>query len=95
MLHIAALNGHLPIVKLIVETKKINLLAHNFEEYTCFDHAEHMGHLEVAQYLEPFMIKAESWRDKNCLVKLFLNKKKTERFAKVPNGVFREIIKYA
>jgi ankyrin repeat protein len=40
--HIAALNGHLRILQLLVDNK-INVLAKNFEEFTCFDHAEQMG----------------------------------------------------
>ena len=92
--HIAALNGHLRILQLLVE-KKINVLAKNFEDYTCFDHAEQMAHSEIAEFLEPIVIKAEIWKAKNCAVKIFLNKKRITRFRKVPMGVFREIIKYA
>jgi hypothetical protein len=54
-----------------------------------------MGLQEVADLLEPHQIKAELWRNKNCLVKIYLNKARTVRYARVPNGVFREIIKYA
>ena len=92
--HIASLNGYLAILQLLIENK-INILAKNFEEFTCFDHAQEMGHGEVAEYLEPHIIKAQMWRNKNCLVKIYLNKSKTKKFSRVPNGVFREIIKYA
>lgn len=70
-------------------------MAKNFEDYTCFDHAEKMAHQEVANYLEPIVIKAEIWRNKNCIMKMFLNRLNVRKFKKVPKGVFREIIKYA
>lgn len=92
--HIAALNGHLRILQLLVD-KKINILAKNFEDYTCFDHAEQMAHSEIAEFLEPIVIKAEIWKAKNCAVKIFLNKSRIANFRKIPIGVFREIIKYA
>ena len=37
---------------------RINVLAKNFEEFTCFDHAEQMGNQEVAEYLSPVILKA-------------------------------------
>ena len=92
--HIAALNGHLRILELLVD-KKINVLARNFEDFTCLDHAEQMARSEIAEFLEPIVLKAEIWKAKNCVVKIFLNKKRIARFRQVPAGVFREIIKYA
>lgn len=37
--HIAALNGHLRILQLLIE-KRVEILAKNFEDFTCFDHAQ-------------------------------------------------------
>jgi ankyrin repeat protein len=92
--HIAALNGNLTILQFLV-ANRANVLIKNFEDYTCFEHAQMMGNAEVSEYLEPVIMKAEIWRNKNCLVKIFLNKKRVKNFSQVPNGVFREIIKYA
>lgn len=71
--HIAALNGHLRILQLLIE-KRVEILAKNFEENTCFDHAKNMANQEVADFLEPLVIKAEIWRNKNSIMKMFLNK---------------------
>lgn len=88
------MNGHLTILQYLIG-KHIDVLTRNFEDYTCFEHAENMGNLEVAEYLEPVIMKADMWRNKNCLVKIFLNKKRIPTYNRVPKGVFREIIKYA
>lgn len=92
--HIAALNGRLSILQLLVE-KRIDVLAKNFEDFTCFDHAQNMANQEAANFLEPVVIKAEMWRNKNAIMKIFLNRLKLKNFKRIYKGMFREIIKYA
>ena len=95
-LHIAALHSNLEIAKILVNTKKINFLMKNFEDFTVFDSAEQMGHQQVAEYLELHVLTAQIWKRRNCMVKLWLHRKRTNtRWARIPNGVFREIVKYA
>jgi ankyrin repeat protein len=91
--HIAALNGHLRIIQLLID-RGVDILAKNFEENTCLDHAELCGVNDVFAYLEPLSLKAEIWHNRNCLVKIFLNKERVPAFSKLPKDVFREIIKY-
>ena len=53
-----------------------------------------MANQELCTYLEPIIIEAELWREKNYLIKILLNKHRT-KFRMMSMGVFREIIKYA
>ena len=57
--------------------------------------AEDMGNQKLAEYLEFHTERVKMWRNRNCLLKLSLNSKKTELFKGISADVFREIIKYA
>jgi len=52
-------------------------------------------------YLDPIVEEAMTWRDKNCLAKLFVCREKIKErnpnlpLGDLPAGLFREIIKYA
>ena len=48
----------------------------------------------MCDLLDPIVINAKMWQQKNCLVKIMLNKKRT-KFSTISVGIFREIIKYA
>ena len=50
--------------------------------------------LEMCEYLDPVLVRAEIWQQKNCLVKILLNRERT-KFKPLSFFVFREIIKYA
>jgi len=71
--HVAAMNGHFEMTKLLVKSGS-NVLLKNNEKFTCFDHAENAGQTEVLEFLEPVIMEAKIWREKNCLAKIFVNK---------------------
>jgi hypothetical protein len=52
------------------------------------------GHVELATKLDYYFKREEMWRNRNCLLKLYLTKEKTQ-FKNLSLGMFREIIKYA
>jgi len=52
------------------------------------------GHAELVDILDYHFKVEMMWKNRNCLLKLFLNKEKTP-FKNLSLGVFREIIKYA
>ena len=54
-----------------------------------------MGNQKLAEYLEFHTERVKMWRNRNSLLKLSLNSKKTELFKGISADVFREIIKYA
>jgi len=93
-LSVAGMNGHLSMVKLLVEQGS-NVLIENCEQNNCLDNAVSMEKLEAVEYLESFVYEAKLWRAKNCLVKLMLNRRKAKKITNISEGVFREIIKYA
>jgi len=73
---------------------KIDVLQENKEGYTCLHQSQRMEFLEMCEFLDPIVINAKMWQQKNCLVKILLNKHRT-KFSKISVGIFREIIKYA
>lgn len=91
--HIASLNQHLNLCVLLIKNGA-DVLIQNDEQNTCLNHAQLMANQELCTYLEPIIIEAELWREKNCLIKILLNKHRT-KFRMMSMGVFREIIKYA
>ena len=94
-IHIATLNDHRQVLTFLIEQGG-DVLSKNDEEKNCLDHAEARGHQELLNYLEPIVLEAQIWKDKNCIAKIMLNKERaTGKFHKIPIGVFREIIKYA
>ena len=92
-LHMAVLNNRSEIVEMLVDAK-IDVLQENKEGNNCLDHAEKMERASLCEYLEPVMINQQMWQQKNCLIKILLNKQRT-KFNRLSIGVFREIIKYA
>ena len=92
-LHIAVLNQHPDLCQLLIKNGA-DVLIVNDEQYTCLETAEMIGNAELCSYLEPIIIEAQLWRDKNCLIKIMLNKKRT-KYKMLSVGIFREIIKYA
>ena len=53
-----------------------------------------MGHAELADILDFHFKRETMWRNRNCLLKIYLSKDRT-MFNNLSLGVFREIIKYA
>ena len=72
-LHMAVLNNRREIVEMLVEAK-IDVLQENKEGYNCLNHAEKMELGDLCEYLEPVMINQSIWQQKNCLIKILLNK---------------------
>ena len=54
-----------------------------------------VGENEMGTYLKPFELRAANYANRNCLLKIMLNKKNTVAFKNMSNDVFKEIIKYA
>ena len=92
-LHVAVLNRRMSIVQMLVQAK-VDVLIENKEGFNCLQHAQKMEQLLMCEYLDPIVINAEIWRQKNCLVKIMVCKEGT-KFKNVAEGVFREILKYA
>ena len=92
-LHVAVLNNRRKIVEMLVNAK-IDVLMENKEGYSCLIHSQKMELVEMCNYLDPVIVHAEIWQQKNCLVKILLNKNRT-KFKSLSTDVFREIIKYA
>ena len=70
-LHIAVLNNRRAIVELLVEAR-VDVLPENKETYSCLKHAEMREFADMCNYLDPIMVNAKIWQQKNCLVKLCL-----------------------
>lgn len=73
VLHVAALNNRRKIVELLVAAK-IDVLKENKEGFTCLNHSEKMMFTDMCEYLDPVIVNAEIWQQKNCLVKMMINK---------------------
>lgn len=58
------------------------------------DEAVDRGKEDVAEVLDFWFKREQMWRNRNCLLKLYLTKDKN-KFKNISLGVFREIIKYA
>ena len=75
-LSIAAMNGHIGVVTLLVD-KGANPLLENTDGNNSLDKAIKVNKSEaVIEYLEPVIYEAKQWQAKNCLVKLMLNRRK-------------------
>jgi ankyrin repeat protein len=97
-LHTAAKNGHLSICKYMIEhakPEKANVLLTGLEGETPMETALDHGKNEVGEYLTHHENRMRHWNNRNCLLKLYLNKNKTTMFKKFSEGIFKEIIKYA
>lgn len=97
-LHVAAINGYLDICKYLIEEAKplkADVLIKGLYDQTPREAAENHGKEEVAQYLQGHEEKMINWENRNCLLKLCLNRKKTVLFKGFTVGIFKEIIKYA
>jgi hypothetical protein len=56
-----------------------------------------MGHAMLTDYIDFHYKRDTLWRNRNCLLKIALNRDKTsqETFKNIHFDLFREIIKYA
>ena len=57
---IAAMNGHLHMLRLLVE-RRANTLVKNIDEKNALDLAEVMGQEETVRYLHPIIKEAKQW----------------------------------
>ncbi len=97
-LHIAAKNGLLEICKYLVEhakPTKSDVLIKGLDAETAREAANDMGNYDVGKYMGFHERRMRNWRNRNCLLKLFLSKTKTTVFKGYTLGIFKEIIKYA
>ena len=97
-LHIAAKNGHLEICKYLVEEaqpRKADVLHPGLDNETPMECAKDLGKFEVANYLSVHQKRMQHWKNRNCLLKIMINRKKTDVFRNVPECLFKEIMKYA
>jgi len=64
---------------------------------TCLNAAEDMGHGELVDILDYHTKREIMWRNRNCLLKIALNRDKTtvETFKNFDMDIFIKIIKYA
>ena len=96
-LHVAAKNGYFEICKYLVEDArpiKANVLLKGLENETPKEAATQHGKTRVSEFLSIHQKKAGNWNNRNCLLKLMINKKKTETFKNLSDGLFKEIMKY-
>lgn len=87
------MNNHIEVCNLLIEYKAESL-RRNYESLTPLEVAVSRGFVELADILDFYHQKETMWKNRNCLLKLFLNKEKTP-MKNISLGVFREIIKYA
>ena len=92
-LHTATFNNNIDIVKLLLQNKA-DITKKNCEQKTCLELAEDREFREIQDILDIYYQREMMWRNRNCLIKLFLNKENTI-FKNLSYGVFKEIIKYA
>lgn len=92
-LHVAAWNNHKQFCKILIDNKA-DIMKKNYENKTCLDLAADRGFDELELELDYHFQRELMWRNRNCLLKLYLNKEKT-CFKNLSLGVFREIMKYA
>ena len=96
-LHIAAKNGHLAICKYLVEEsrQKADVLLKGLENDTPCEAARAMGQVEEEEYLRYHEKRMLHWRNRSCLLKLYLHRNNTKCFKGFSEGIMKEIIKYA
>eukprot|EP00347_Sterkiella_histriomuscorum_P017492 403349151 len=92
-LHVAAQNNQIEICNLLIQYKA-DVMKKNYESQTCLDIAIARGFPELTDILDYHYRKEVMWKNRNCLLKIYLAKEKTS-FKNLSLGVFREIIKYA
>ena len=92
----AALNNHPEIVKYLLE-KRADIMKKNYEAKTCLDMAVDRQHVKLVDELDDMMRREVMWRNRNCLLKIGINREKTpvSAFKNISLDLFREIIKYA
>ena len=97
-LHIAAKNGFMEICKYLIEVvrePKVDVLIKGLDNETAKDAAIDMGKNELGKYLAFHEKRMEHWKNRNCLLKMYINKNNTTIFKGYTLGIFKEIIKYA
>lgn len=94
-LHIAAKNGHLEICKFLVENSRADVLLKGLDNETPYESARDMGKHEVGHYLKYHEKRMQHWRNRSCLLKLYLHRHNTRVFKGFSEGIMKEIIKYA
>ena len=76
-LHIAARNNYLNICKFLVEQHRADVLVEGLEKDTPRKSAEELGKVEVAEYLLKHEKRMLMWKNRNCLLKICINRKQT------------------
>lgn len=82
-LHTAAKNGHFSVCKYLVEEAKpikANVLSKGLDNETPMASAMNHGKFEVGELLEYHERRMRHWNNRSCLLKLYLNKNKTQLF---------------
>ena len=74
---------------------KADVLIRGLDNDTPKEAALDMGKYEVGNFLAFHQKKMQHWRNRGCLLKLFIHRKHTKVFKGFSEGVFKEIIKYA
>ena len=76
---------------------KADVMLTNYENKTCKEVAEDMGHGPLVDTLDYHISRERMWRNRNCLLKIALKKEHTSEvtFKKISLDIFRDIIKYA
>ncbi|CDW81344.1 ankyrin repeat [Stylonychia lemnae] len=92
-LHYAAQKNFHEVLEVLIDAG-LNVNAKDNEQQTCLDIAIARGFAELADILEYHFKVEVMWKNRNCLLKLYLSKEKTP-FKNLSLGIFREIIKYA
>ena len=92
-IHVAAMNGNKEIVEILLE-HRVDFMVKNHESKTCLDMAMDRQHEDISEILDIHFTRETMWRNRNCLLKLYLTKNKS-KFKPFSLGIFREIIKYA
>jgi len=97
-LHIAARNNRLEICQYLVlqaKPQKADVLIRGLEKDTPKEAAVELQREEIAEFLDYHERRMTMWKNRNCLLKICINRKNTEIFKGISIPVFKEIIKYA
>ena len=88
-LHIAAKNGRLPICKYLVEESKqrADVLLKGLDNDTPYEAARDMGKIEEGNYLKYHEKRMLHWRNRSCLLKLYIHRQNTKIFKGFSEGI--------